>query len=112
MGVRLLLAIDQFEPGHAAVDFTIGFAARLEADVCVFHVREVPSSLGIDPLESQAEARELVERVVQRLQVAGIGVEGRTCSDHASCVARLIVEEAAERHCGAIVLGSLRLRGL
>src|ERR1019366_6160022 len=47
MKVRILLAIDQFEPGQAAVDFAIGLAAKSKADVLVFHVREVPSSLGI-----------------------------------------------------------------
>ena len=111
MGVNLLLAIDQFEPGRAAVGFTIGFATRLGADVQVFHVREVPSSLGIEPMESQAESHDLVEGAVRQLQAAGLRAEGRFCSDHASCVPRLIAEEASERQCSAIVLGSLRMRG-
>lgn len=109
---RILLAIDQFEPGQAAVDFTIRIATKSKADVLVFHVREVPSSLGIAPLESPGEAQELVGLAVQRLLAAGIAAEGDTCSDHVSCVARLIVNEATGRHCDAIILGSLRRRGI
>jgi hypothetical protein len=47
MGNRLLLAIDQHAPGQAAVDFTVDLASMSRSDVYVFHVREVPSSLGV-----------------------------------------------------------------
>jgi len=112
MRIKLVLALDQFEPGQAAVAFTIGLAARLKSDVYVLHVREVPSSLGIAPLESAAEAQGLVADAVHRLQTAGVAAEGEACSEHVSCIARLIVEEASKRHCSAIILGSLRLKGL
>ena len=112
MKVRILLAIDQFESGQSAVDFTIALATKSKADVLVFHVREVPSSLGIAPLESPGEAQELVGLAVERLLVAGIAAEGDTCSDHVSCVASRIVNEATGRHCDAIILGSLRRRGI
>ena len=114
MGNRLLLAIDQYAPGQAAVDFTVDLASMSKSDVYVyvFHVREVPSSLGVLPLESAAEAQVLVEETVRRLQSAGIAAEGEACSEHKSRVALLIVEEALKRKCNAIVLGSLRLRGL
>jgi len=112
MGSRLLLAIDQYAPGHAPVDFTVDLASMSKSDVYVFHVREVPSSLGVFPLESAAEAQVLVEETVRRLQSAGIAAEGEACSEHKSRVALLIVEEALKRKCNAIVLGSLRLRGL
>jgi nucleotide-binding universal stress UspA family protein len=112
MRSRLLLAIDQCEPGQAAVDFAIGLAATSKSDVQVLHVRELSNSLRVPPLESAAEARVLVEETVHRLQTAGIAAEGETCSERESNVARRIVEEAARRRCNAIVLGSLRLRGL
>jgi nucleotide-binding universal stress UspA family protein len=113
MGSRLLLAIDQYAPGQAAVDFTVDLASMSNPDVYVFHVREVPSSLGVFPLESEAEAQVLVEETVRRLQSAGIAAEGEACSEHKSRVALLIVvEERLKRKCNAIVLGSLRLRGL
>jgi nucleotide-binding universal stress UspA family protein len=109
---KLLLAIDQFEPGQAAVDFTIRLAATSKSDVQVLHVRELPKSFRMPPLESAAEAQVLVEEAVGRLQTAGIAAQGEACSDRETHVARRIVEEASTRECSAIVLGSLRLRGL
>jgi nucleotide-binding universal stress UspA family protein len=112
MRSRLLLAIDQTEPGQAALDFTIGLAATSKSNVQVLHVRELSNSLRVPPLESAAEAQVFVEETVHRLQSAGIPAEGETCSERESNVARRIVEEASRRGCNAIVLGSLRLRGL
>jgi nucleotide-binding universal stress UspA family protein len=108
---RLLLAIDQFEAGQAAVDFTIGLAAKSGASVTVFHVRELNRSLRIPPLETVAAAQLLVDHVVLRMQLAGIATEGHLCSARDEDVARRIVDEASHRMCDAIVLGSLRLRG-
>jgi nucleotide-binding universal stress UspA family protein len=112
MRSKLLLAVDQFEPGQAAVDFTIGLAAQSKADVQVLHVRELPTSLRVPPLESAGEAQILVEETVSRLQTAGIAAEGEVISDRENHVARRIVEEASKRRCYAIILGSHRLRGL
>ena len=112
MRSKLLLAIDQDEPGQAAVDFAIGLAAMSKSDVQVIHVRELPASLRVPPLESAAEARVLVEETVHRLQTAGIAAEGETCSEREPHVARRIVEEASRRRCNCIVLGSQRLRGI
>jgi nucleotide-binding universal stress UspA family protein len=109
---RLLLAIDQFEPGQAAVDFTIGLAAKSGASVTVFHVRELSRSLRVPPLETLGDAQLLVEHTVLRMQVAGIATEGHLCSARDEEVAKRIVQEASRRMCDAIVLGSLRLRGL
>jgi nucleotide-binding universal stress UspA family protein len=107
---RLLLAIDQFEPGQAAVDFTIGLAGRSGAHVTVCHVREMSKSLRVPPIETLADARLLVDHTVLRMQEAGIATEGHTCSSRED-VAKVIVDESSHRKCDAIVLGSLRLRG-
>ena len=112
MTMRLLLAIDHHESGRAAVDEVIRLAAPSASDVSVLHVREVPSSLGIAPLESAVEAQGLVDAAVDRLRAAGIAADGDVVSAHVSCVAQLIVDEASQRGCHAIVLGSLRRRGL
>ena len=109
---KLLLAIDQFETGQAAADFTIGLTAATGAEVQVIHVREVPASLRIPPLETIADARVLVDETVQRMQRAGIHAEGEVCSDRETHVAQRIVDEASQRGCDAIVLGSQRRRGL
>jgi nucleotide-binding universal stress UspA family protein len=112
MSNKLLLAIDQFEPGQAAVDFTIGLAGRSKSAVQVLHVRELPASLRVPALESADEAEVLVQETVSRLQTAGIAAEGEIISDQENHVAHCIVEEASNTKCDAIVLGSLRLRGL
>jgi len=58
------------------------------------------------------EAQGLVDAAVDRLRAAGIAADGDVVSAHVSCVAQLIVDEASKRGCHAIVLGSLRRRGL
>jgi nucleotide-binding universal stress UspA family protein len=109
---RLLLAIDQFDTGEAALDFTTGLASSTGADVSVFHVRELPKVLRVPPLESIADARLLVTAAVLRLRDAGIDTEGRFCSSRGESVANRVVDEASRRKCDAIVLGSRRLRGV
>ena len=73
---RLLLAIDQFEAGDAAVDFTIGHATQSGADVVVLHVRELPPTLRVPPLESAGAARDLVALTVLRMRDAGVAAAG------------------------------------
>ena len=107
----LLLAIDQFAPGQAAVDFTIGFAKQSRASVCVFHVREQHRSLRIPPLESAEDAGVLVDQAVRAIERAGVPAEGRVRLGREDHVGDFIVEEASVAGCNAIVLGSLRLRG-
>ncbi|MGD0393592.1 MAG: universal stress protein [Acidimicrobiales bacterium] len=107
----LLLAIDQFDSGQAAIDFTIGFAGRSRADVRVFHVRELSRFLRVPPMETAVQAEVLVDEAVKRLQTAGVKADGRVRSGRENDVGNLIVEEASTAACNAIVLGSLRLRG-
>ena len=109
---RLLLAIDQFDSGQAALDFTTGFAAASGADVRVFHARELSKCTRVPPLETAADARFIVDEAVFRLRLANIGAEGRACSAREEQVASRIVDEASHWRCDAIVLGSRRLRGI
>ena len=109
---QLLLAIDETEAGQAAVDFTIGFAARSHGQVTVLHVRELPASSRVPPLESLDHARSLVEESVARLNQAGVPADGIIYSAREPSVARCIVDTADERWCNGIVLGSFRLRGI
>ena len=109
---RLLLAIDQFEAGDAAIDFTIGHAAQCGADVVVLHVRELPPTLRVPPLESAGAARDLVELTVLRMRDAGVAATGLVVSAREDTVAGRIVEVAVDERCTGIVLGSCRLRGL
>ena len=109
---RLLCAIDQFESGQTALDFVGEVASTNAASVRLLHIREVPRMARALPLESPAEAEELVRDAVQSLGMQGIAAEGRSCSALQEHVARQIVNESLRWDCQAIVLGSRRLRGI
>ncbi|MGO8825096.1 MAG: universal stress protein [Acidimicrobiales bacterium] len=108
---RLLCAIDQFESGQTALDLAAGVASASGASVRVLHLREVPKMARVLPLESPAEAEELVRDAVLSLQGRGIAVEGRSRSVLQDQVAQRIVEEARLWECQVVVLGSRRLHG-
>ena len=109
---RLLLAIDQYESGQTALEFTARLAAATCTEVRVIHVRELSGLTRVPPLESPAEAESLVDQAVFSLRLAGVGAEGRACSLPEDQVARRIVEESLYWVCDAIVLGPRRLRGV
>jgi len=106
---RLLFAVDQFESGQTALGFVAGVASANDTSVRVLHIRELSRAI---PLETPADADELVREVVRSLQSLGIAAEGRSCSVFQDHVARQIVMEASLWECQAIVLGSRRLRGM
>jgi nucleotide-binding universal stress UspA family protein len=109
---RLLFAIDQYESGQTALEFTAGLAAATGTDVRVIHVRELSGLARVPPLESTDEADSLVDHAVFSLRLGGVGAEGRACSLPEDQVARRIVEESLCWVCDAIVLGTRRLRGV
>jgi nucleotide-binding universal stress UspA family protein len=109
---RLLFAIDQFESGQTALGFVAGVAAANDASVRVLHIREVPRMARVLPLETPAEAEDLVRDAVHSLQIRGVAAEGRSDSVLQEHVPRRIVEEASLWACQAIVLGSRRLHGI
>jgi nucleotide-binding universal stress UspA family protein len=109
---RLLFAIDQFESGQMALDFVAGVAAANDASVRVLNIREIPRMARVPPLETPADAEQLVRDAVYSLQMRGVAAEGRFVSLLQEHVARRIVEEARRWECQAIVLGSRRLHGI
>jgi nucleotide-binding universal stress UspA family protein len=109
---RLLFAIDQYESGQTALEFTAGLAAATGTDVRVIHVRELSGLARVPPLETPDEAHSLVEQAVSALRLAGVGADGRACSLPEDQVARRIVEESLYWVCDAIVVGTRRLRGV
>ena len=68
--------------------------------------------LRVPPVESHSDAAVLVADAVRRIQLSGLLASGRVRSGPGHAVGHLIVDEAATRGCGAIVLGSFRLRGV
>jgi len=109
---RLLFAMDQYESGQTALEFTAGLAGATGTDVRVIHVRELSGLARVPPLETPNEANSLVEQAVFALRLAGVGAEGRACSLPEDQVARCIVEESLYWECDAIVVGTRRLRGI
>ncbi len=109
---RLLFAIDQFESGQTALDFVAAVARANDASVRVLNLREVPRMARVPPLETPADAEQLVREAVHSLQMRGVAAEGRYVSVLQEHVARRIVEEALRWECQAIVLGSRRLHGI
>lgn len=109
---RLLFAIDQFESGQTGLEFVAGVASTNDASIRVLHIRELPRMARALPLESPAEAEDLVREAVRSLQLLGVPAEGRSCSVLQEHVARRIVKEALQWECQGIVLGSRRLHGI
>jgi nucleotide-binding universal stress UspA family protein len=109
---RLLLAIDPFESGQTALHFTASIAAANDADVRVVHFREMSKLARVPPLETVAEAEQIVHEAVLALRLAGLGAEGRARSILRGEIAHRIVEESFIGECDAIILGSRRLHGL
>jgi nucleotide-binding universal stress UspA family protein len=109
---RLLCAIDQFESGQEALSLVADVASASQASVRVLHIRELSRMARILPLETPAEADELVRDAVESLGILGVAAEGRSCSALEDDVAKRIVSEALRWDCQAIVLGSRRLCGI
>ncbi len=109
---RVLFAIDQFESGQTGLGFTAGLASANAASVRVLHIRELPKFARALPLESPAEAEDLVREAVLSLQLLGVAAEVRSCSTFQEHVPQRIVKEASLWECQAIVLGSRRLHGI
>ncbi|HUC05576.1 MAG TPA: universal stress protein [Acidimicrobiales bacterium] len=112
MWERLLLALDQFEPGEGALAFTAGIAREYGSHVHVLHLRELHGMARVQPLETVEEADRVVQHAARTLAGVGVRAEGRSLSVPRDHVARCIVEESAWRECDAIVLGSRRLVGI
>jgi nucleotide-binding universal stress UspA family protein len=112
MWSRILLAIDQYDSGLTALEFTIGVARAMQADVRVIHVREVSRLSTVFTLEEPDAAHSLVEQAVTSLSLAGVGAEGRFRTLPEDRVAQAVVEESAVYGSDAIVLGARRLRGI
>ena len=109
---RVLLALDQFESGQAALDFAVGMSRSSGTEVRVFHVRELSRFTRVPPVETVKDAVFLVEQAVSTLRQADIRAEGCTVSTIEEFIPTRIVDEAVRWQCDAVILGSRRLRGL
>jgi nucleotide-binding universal stress UspA family protein len=111
MWSSLLFALDQFESGQRALEFVSDVAVGHDCSVRVLHIRELSHMARVPPIETPADADELVADAVFRLRMCGVGAGGRSRTSLRDRVAERIVEEAMYHECEAIVLGSRRLHG-
>lgn len=109
---RLLLAMDEFDSGQAALAMAAGLAARSGAGVVVLHVRERSPCLRVPPLETTEEAQAVVDDAVAALTAEGVPSCGVLSSSGQHLVARQIVTESVVWSCDAIILGSTRRKGI
>ena len=111
MWSRLLFALDQFESGQTALGFVTELASTHGCDVRVLHIREFSKLARVPPIETPADAEQLVADAVFHLRMSGVGAGGRARPSLREHVPHRIVEEAMFWECDAIVLGSRRLHG-
>jgi nucleotide-binding universal stress UspA family protein len=107
---RILLSVDGSDHARRATEVTAGLAARMDADVTVVNVREVPASwvLDLDPTLTWADS-ELVDEIVRELKDQGISARGEILASSGGTVAHDIVEAAKAADASLIVMGT---RGL
>jgi nucleotide-binding universal stress UspA family protein len=106
----ILVAVDGSEYSRQAVPTAIEVAKKFGAEVFVLHVHE--HDLGraaAYPVESDDQAAQMVADAVASIRAAGVTAEGEVRVAFMGQVADEIVETAAIRDAGLIVMGS---RGL
>lgn len=110
---RILVAVDQRERGMKAAATAATLARAADGEVMVLHVREV-DLLGVPQLETEAEAQQLVDEVVDGLLLKGVHAYGVYCTRVRGRASSEIVEIARRANIDMIVTTSrgLRLLGL
>jgi nucleotide-binding universal stress UspA family protein len=105
---RVLLAIDGSKSGDVAVDFASAMARDLGATVRVVHVNErIVGGRGV-AYESEAEAKEIVDRAVAALRGTGVVADGVHYVANCFTVGERIADTARDWGADAIVFGSRR----
>jgi nucleotide-binding universal stress UspA family protein len=112
---RILVSVDRSEDSERALKMAGELAAKFRSALFVVHARDVPMALpmtaGARPprltfaIESEDEARQLVDDAVSKLEASGALVSGEVLGGSGS-VASQILETAKVRHVDLIVLGS------
>jgi nucleotide-binding universal stress UspA family protein len=105
---RVLLAVDGTKSGDVAVDFASAMARDLGTIVRVVHVNErIVGGRGV-AYESEAEAKEIVDRAVAALRGAGVVADGVHYLANCFTVGERIADAAGDWSADAIVFGSKR----
>jgi nucleotide-binding universal stress UspA family protein len=105
---KILLAMDASESSQAALSFTTGLALRSGAPVRVIHVNEYLAGGRGFTVETQKEARQIVQEAIDQLRASGINSSGIVTTTNYLKVAQSIVDAAEEWPADLIVMGSNR----
>jgi nucleotide-binding universal stress UspA family protein len=108
---RILVATDASEASQAAVSIATNFALASDAAIDVVHVwnLELHHRHGVWDVETRAEARELIDSAVERLQGLGVKASGEILHADNNHIAAAVAEAARKFEADLIVVGS---RGL
>jgi nucleotide-binding universal stress UspA family protein len=109
---RLLVAIDDTAASEVGISFATALAHRYGASVHVFHVNELLVGGRGVTMETDGEARRLVDDAVRQLQDSGVEATGEYEVANCFTLAPRIAEAASRSGADAIVLGSQRRRRL
>ncbi len=112
---RLLVAVDSSPTGSAMVGHVARVARQRDLPVHLLHVREIEIvAETVQALDSERDARELLDSRVAQLCGEGVEVDGEVADSvgHHPEVARLVLDRAARLEVPAIVLGASSHPGL
>ena len=109
---KILLAMDSSDSSQAALSFATGLALRSPAAVRVVHVNEYLAGGRGFTVETQPEARQIVQQAIDQLRATGVDSSGIITTTNYLKVAQAIIDAANEWKADLIVLGSNRHQGV
>jgi nucleotide-binding universal stress UspA family protein len=107
---KVLVAVEDSPASDEALAEAAVVAARAGAEVLVLHVQHMIAVQGSAIVESEAQARAIVDRAVEKLAAQGVRAWGGSVIDHS--VAAAIVAAAERFEADLVVLGSRRPTGI
>ncbi len=108
---RVLLAVAGGDEVPQAIEAVTTIALAAEATAMVLHVRNLTAGEGVTWVESEDDAKAVLDDVVGRLRAAGVTAEAKVAGP-SSFVAQDIAEAARAWDADLIVMGSRRLSEL
>ena len=106
----IVVAVDGSEPSKNAVKCAADLAAHLGSEVVVAHVRGYEAvPIGAIELETEHEARELLESTVRELKEGGVSARGELREAPHAAVGDVLLAVASSEAADLVVMGS---RGL
>jgi len=109
----VLIALDGFDTQHAAVKFGTDLARETGAPVWVVHVREREVfGRARFYLETEEEARQLVDEAVAEIRKEGVRADGYVVEAVVGRTADALIDAAGQVGAGRIVIGAKRSGGI